>query len=75
MKPLRMPVAAPRNSAMTFRIEAFVVCSMLYSAAFVVVVAVEHSIMSFCCGVCGEPQAQRCVMIASSDFKQMMGFR
>ena len=74
MKPLRMPVAAPRNSAITFRIvEAFVACSMLYSA--VVVVAVEHSIMSFCCGGCGEPQAQRCVMIASSDFKQMMGFR
>ena len=56
-------------------VETFVACSMLYSAAVVVVVAVEHSMMSFCCGGCGEPQTQRCVMIGSTDFKQMMGFR
>ena len=57
-------------------VETFVACSMLYSAAVVVVVvAVEHSMMSFCCGGCGEPRTQSCVMIGSTDFKQMMGFR
>ena len=73
-----MPVAAPRNSAMTFRIvEAFVVP---YSAAAVVVVvvvvpiAVEHSMASVCCGGCSELHAQKCVMIGSAEFKQMMGF-
>ena len=72
-----MPVAAPRNSAMTFRIvEAFVVP---YSAAVVVVVvvvaiAVEHSMASVCCGGCSESHAQMCVRIGSSEFKQMTGF-
>ena len=71
-----MPVAAPRNSAMTFRIvEAFVVS---YSAAAVVVVvvaiAVEHSMASVCRVGCSGSHAQMCVRIGSSEFKHMMGF-
>lgn len=71
-----MPVAAPRNSAMVFRIvETIVAWFLSYPAGAVVVVIVEHSVVAVCCGGCGESQAQMWVMIRSSDFKQMMGFR
>ena len=74
-----MPVAAPRNSVMTFRIvEAFVVPYSAAAAAVVVVVvaiAVEHSMASVCRGGCRESHAHMCVMIGSSEFKQTYSSR